>query len=107
MPTPQLLHTLASAGGPLGIAALIICGLIGLAKAIAPHVAAVLAQRQRLRTSRYLADAHPHHRIEITPDMIVIVPKDGPARSSSPRGVASLVPDPTTRTAIASKRKPS
>lgn len=107
MPTPQLLHTLATAGGPLGVAALVATGVIRLAKTIAPHVAAVLRERQRLRTSRDLADAHPHHRIEITPDKIVIVPKDGPARASSPRGVASLVPDPTTRAAIASKRKPS
>jgi hypothetical protein len=70
------------------------------------HVAAVIRERQRLCTSRDLADAHPNNRIEITPDKIVIVPKDGLGRASSRRAdVVSLLADTTTRTAIASKRK--
>jgi hypothetical protein len=108
LPTPELLHTLATAGGPLGVATVVATGLIRLAKAITPHVTALLAQRQRLRTSRDLADAHPHHRIEITPDWILIAPADGLAPASSRRAdVASLLPNATRRNAIASKRRPS
>jgi len=99
---------MTSAGGPLGVAALVIGGLVRLAKTLRPHVAAMLGERPRLRTSRELAATHFHHRIEITPDRIVITPKDGSTRASSHRAdVASLLPDTTRRAAIASKRKPS
>jgi hypothetical protein len=111
MPTPQLpqlLHYFITAGGPLGGAALLIWGLIRLAKVMTPHVVALLGERQRLQTSVELAKTRPDDQIEITPERIAITPKNLPARRTAVGAdLASLRSDRTPPTPIESKRKPS
>lgn len=106
LPTPELLHPVAHASGPLGIAIVATTGLVRLAKASVPHVTALLLQRQRLRASQALANDHPDHRIEITPSRIVVIPKDGPGHGSS-RGTDVASPgarhDQTNRHRIETK----